>query len=70
MPNFADYLCHATVFTLDKNDTCTRDQQLRVSELGESPKFDELCFKELNNTFELDLLECEGVCETFSKSLF
>ena len=59
-PNFADYLSHATVFTLDKNDPCTRDQQLRVSKLGESLYFDELCFEELNNNFELNLWNCEN----------
>ena len=48
------------MFTLDKNDPCTRDQQLRVSKLGESLYFDELCFEELNNTFELNLLNCEN----------
>ena len=69
-PNFADYLCHATLFTLDKSDTCTRDQQLHVSKLGESLEIDELSFKELNNIFVFDLLNCEGVCETFSKSFF
>ena len=68
--NFAECLCHATVFTLGKNDTCTRDQQLNVNKFGESLEIDELCFRELNNIFVYDLLNCEGVCKTFSKYLF
>ena len=70
LPKFSYYLCHATVFTLDKNDTCTRDQQLNVNKFGESLEIDELCFRELNDIFLFDLFNCEGVRETFSRSLF